>query len=98
VTSEKPTGLPTSQLDLDKRYDIYHCVPHEERLYENVKLVAFRTLQEKSGYTSSTFGSYLEIETIFGSRMFIYSYGIHLICEHGTKPSFRVFRSWIENT
>jgi hypothetical protein len=97
VTSEKHAGLTTSQLDLEKRYDIYHCVPHEERLYENVKLVGLRTIQSKSGFTGSL-GSYLEIETIFGSRMLISNYGIHLICEHGTKPTFKVFRSWMENT
>jgi hypothetical protein len=47
---------------------------------------------------SGSFGNYLEIETIFGSRMLITSYGIHLICEHGTKPAFKVFRSWITET
>jgi hypothetical protein len=82
-----------------KRYDIYHCVPHEERLYENVKLVGIRIFENKSGSGYIRFsGSYLEIETIFGSRMLISNFGIHLICEHGTKPTFKVFRSWLENT
>lgn len=97
MSQEKRTGLKLSQLDLEKRYDIYHCVPHEERLYENVKLVGLRTIEDKSTYMS-TMGSYLEIETVFGSRMLISNYGIHMICEHGTKPAFKVFRSWVENT
>jgi hypothetical protein len=85
-----------SPLDLEKRYDIYHCVPHEERLYENIKVVGLRSLREKSGHLSS-FGTYLEIETLYGSRMLISSYGVHLICEHGTKPMFKVVRSWVSD-
>jgi hypothetical protein len=96
VATEKHTGLATSQLDIDKRYDIYHCVPHEERLYENVKLVGLRTFS--SSQFSGSFNSYLEIETVFGSRMLISTYGIHLICENGTKPLFKVFRSWVQDT
>jgi hypothetical protein len=38
MASEKRAGLAISQLDLEKRYDIYHCVPHEERLYEKVAI------------------------------------------------------------
>jgi hypothetical protein len=96
MPGEKHAGLQVSQLDLEKRYDIYHCVPHEERLYENVKLVGLRSMREQAERLSGI-GSFLEIETLFGSRMFISTYGIHLICEHGTKPMFKVFRSWVQD-
>lgn len=86
----EPHSLSTAQLDLEKRYDIYHCVQHEERVYENVKLVSIRTIDSKS-YGSS----YIEVETIFGSKMLLSSFGLHMICEHGTKPMFKVFRSWL---
>ena len=92
---EKAGGLKVSQLDLEKRYDIYHCIQNEERLYENVKFVGIRSIEEKSGYGSS-FGSYYELETVFGSRMLISAYGVHLICEHGTKPAYKVYRSWLK--
>ncbi len=97
MSTEKRTGLTISQLDLEKRYDIYHCVPHEERLYENVKLVGLRSLEAKTVYMSAL-GNYLEIESAYGSRMLISTFGIHLICEHGTKPMFKVFRSWISDS
>jgi hypothetical protein len=64
VSQEKQAGLKGSQLDLEKRYDIYHCVPHEERLYENVKLVGLRTFEDTSGHVRP-FGNYLEIEPSF---------------------------------
>jgi hypothetical protein len=48
VTSEKRASLTTSPLDLEKRYDIYHCIQNEERLYENVKLVGFRSILKES--------------------------------------------------
>jgi hypothetical protein len=88
-------GLTLSHLDLEKRYDIYHCIQHEERLYENVKLVGLRTFEGPSSYVATR---YLELETVFGSRMLISTFGVHLICEHGTKPTFKVFRSWLEGT
>jgi hypothetical protein len=95
VKSEKRSGLTITQLDLEKRYDIYQCVHNEERLYENVKFVGLRSIEEKSGYVS-VLGSYIELETVFGSRMLISAYGMHLICEHGTKPAFKVYRSWLK--
>jgi hypothetical protein len=83
--------LPLAHFDLEKRYDIYDCIQHEERLYENVKLVALRQLDKSYSMTT-----YLEFETVYGSRMLIATFGIHLICEHGTKPMFKVFRSWLQ--
>jgi hypothetical protein len=97
VKSEKRPGLTVTQVDLEKRYDVYHCVQNEERLYENVKFVGLRSLDERSGF-GSTIGAYLELETLYGSRMLISNYGVHLICEHGTKPAFKVFRSWLKET
>jgi hypothetical protein len=95
VKSEKGSGLKVTQLDLEKRYDIYHCIQNEERLYENVKFVGLRSIEEKSGY-GSALGSYYELETVFGSRMLISTYGVHLICDHGTKPAYKVYRSWLK--
>ena len=84
-------SLPVSQLDTEKRYDIYHHLHHEERVYENVKLVGLRKIGGEPGTTT-----FLELETVYGSRMFVWAFGVHLICEHGTKPMFRVFRSWLD--
>jgi|SRR4029453_18348725 hypothetical protein len=106
MATEKRTGLTVSQLDLEKRYDIYHCVPHEERLYENVKVVGLRSFDARSLY-SGGFGDFLEIESAFGSRfliktfgihLLIKTFGIHLMCEHGTMPIFKVFRSWLSGS
>ncbi len=97
MTSEKRSGLATSQFDLEKRYDVYQCISHEERVYENVKLIGFRTL-ENNADIAGLFGKFLEIESIFGSRITIAFHGVHMICEHGTKPMFKVYRSWVEYT
>ena len=97
MEDERREGLKLSVLDLSKRYDIYQAARSEERLYENVKLIGFKTLEDipeeepttfgnrpRLPRLRSTFGSYLEIEAVFGSRMLIAMHGIQLICEHGS--------------
>lgn len=96
MASEEATVLPVTTIDLTKRYDIYHCIRNEERLYENVKLVGLRDIPDKPSFGG--FGRFLEIEFIFGSRILISSGGVHMICEHGTKPLFKVFRSWVQSS
>ena len=39
-------------------------------------------------------GGFLEIEARDGSRLLIPSFGIQLLCEHGTRPEFKVTRRW----
>jgi hypothetical protein len=97
MPTEKRHGLEISILDLEKRYDIYQCAHREERLYENVKLIGLRNWQKSTQY-ESVFGCFLEIETLYGLKMLISTVGTNLICEHGTKPMFKVFRSWIQDT
>ncbi len=82
--------IPVAQIDLSIRYDVY-CSLHgvgggEERLYENVRFIGVRTL----AYVSH----FLEIETPEGARVFLPAYGVHLLCEHGTLPVFKVLKRW----
>ncbi len=87
-----PNDFPICQIDLTKRYDIYCTLTGEERLYENVRFLGIRSLDpiRESFYVHG----YLEIEALDGSRMLIPPYGIQMICEHGTQPSYRVIRQW----
>jgi hypothetical protein len=95
--ADSPDLIPITHIDLTKRYDVYCTVTGEERLYENVKFVAIRTFERQSAYSSGLIGGYLEIEAADGAKMLIPSYGIQLLCEHGTQPAFRVLRSWGNN-
>jgi hypothetical protein len=78
-------GLPLIPIDSSKRYDVY--VWHhmgEERVFENVRLLAFRRLDEPY------LGTFLEVETINGRRMMIAVHQIHAMCEQGTNLAYRV--------
>ena len=88
-----PATIPLSQIDLTKRYDVYTSVSGEERLYEDVLFLGLRTFERISEY-SSGLGGYVEIETRDGSRLLIPYYGIQLLCEHGTRPAYKVLRRW----
>ncbi len=88
------TGIPVAQVDLGKRYDVYYEAANEERLYEDVRFLGVRTFDRLNEYSSGLVCGYLEVETAEGSRLLLRSYGIHLICEHGTRPVFQVLRSW----
>ena len=80
-----PPPVPV-EMDFTKRYDVYCTVSNEDRLYENVRFVGVRSLQWG--------GTYLEIETIDGIRMFITTFCIQMICEHGTQPTYKVLKTW----
>src|SRR5262249_10614995 len=89
-----PSGqLPLLQFDLSKRYDIYYIVHGvgvtEERVYPNVRFLAIRTFERITEY-SSGIGGFLEVETIDGTRYLLPHFGITSVCEHGTKPGYRV--------
>ena len=89
------TGLPVTQIDLSKRYDIYSMsLRNEERLYENVRIVGIRTLDRVHEFSSTLLGGFLEIEPGEGPTLLIPSTGIQMICEHGQKPVYTVVRSW----
>ena len=89
--------IPIAHLDLTKRYDVYCTVTGEERVYENVKFVAYRTLEQPSTYYPGLVGGFLELEAVDGAKMLIPSFGIQLLCEHGTLPAYKVLRSWGNN-
>jgi hypothetical protein len=84
--------IPITQVDLSKRYDIY-CTDYQvDKLYENVRFLGIRTFERINDFTSGLVGGFLEIEAIDGSRWMIPSYGIQMICEHGTRPVFKILR------
>ena len=84
--------VPALHFDITKRYDIYCEIRGEYRLYQNVRLVAFKTLEDIRE-NSGMFRSFLEIETNDETRMMIPSFPIHLICEHGVKPVYVVLKN-----
>ena len=86
--------IPVLPYDLSKRYDVYCSVVGEERVYENIRFVAIRTFDRITEYSSGLVGGHLEIESADGSKMLIPTYGIQMICEHGTHPTFKVLRRW----
>ncbi len=91
--SEPDSPIPVTVLDLSKRYDLYCTTPTEERLYNNVKILGIRTFEKKKQELGmSLIGGYLEIEADNGTRMMIPSLGIYMICEHGSKPVYKVLR------
>lgn len=92
-TPEPENPIPVALIDLSKRYDIYCSIPGEDRLYEDVKVVAIRTFEKKKQeFGMALIGGYLEIETRNGSRMMIPHIRMFMICEHGSKPEYKVLR------
>jgi hypothetical protein len=95
-SSPPPSGpanqIPITPVDLNKRYDVYCSDINHDKLYEDVRFVGIRTFDPITEFTSGLVGGYLEIEASNGSRWLIQSYGIRLICEHGTQPVYRVLR------
>jgi hypothetical protein len=90
---QPPPSMPIAHFDASKRYDVYCSVGGEDRVYENVRFVGIRTFERINEFTSGMSG-YLEIEAIDGTRMLIPHFGIHLVCEHGAEPAYRVLRRW----
>jgi hypothetical protein len=84
--------LPVAPFEFNKRYDVYCSVFEEERVYENIKFVGIRTFEPLPQVTLALIGGYLEIETASGARLFIPSFGIKLICDHGTQPEFKMLQ------
>ena len=85
--------IPLEHFDVSKRYDIYYFTRNDERLYQNVRFVATRTLEDISPNFSNLSG-FVEIEAIDGTRVMLSRFGIHAICEHGAKPHYKVLKSW----
>lgn len=92
MAPEPEVGIPVELFDLSKRYDLYCSDLREDRLYENVKIVAVRSFEPKHEHGLNVVGAYLEIEAPNGVRMMIKHFGIDMICEHGAKPTYQVLR------
>lgn len=93
--SEPPpsAGIPIAPFDISKRYDVHYAEGGQyDRLYENVRFICIRTFDRITEYSSGLIGGYFEIETADGTRFLLPSYGIQLICEHGTQPAFRIVK------
>jgi hypothetical protein len=84
--------IPITPVDLSKRYDVYCSDINHDKLYEDVRFVGIRTFDPITEFSSGLLGGFLEIEASNGSRWLIPSYGIRLICEHGTQPVYQVLR------
>jgi hypothetical protein len=89
---EPSDQIPIMPIDLSKRYDVYCTELGHDRLYEDVRFVAIRTFERLTQYSSGLVGGYLEIEVADGANCLIPSFGIRLICEHGTQPTYKVLR------
>lgn len=90
---EPDSPIPVTLFDLSKRYDIYCSIPGEDRLYEDVSIVAIRTFEKKKQeFGMALIGGYLEVETRNGARMMIPHIRMYMICEHGSEPQYKVLR------
>src|SRR5260370_39424057 len=89
---EPANEIPITQVDFSKRYDVYCTDIDHDKLYEDVRFVGIRTFDRITEFSSGYVSGYLEIEAVDGSRWLIRSFGIQLICEHGTQPVFKVLR------
>ena len=91
--AEPNSSLPVALVDLSKRYDIYCAIPTEDRLYEDVRIVAIRTFEEKKlAYGTALIGGHLEIESRKGVRMLVPHMNIYMICAHGSEPDYKVLK------
>ncbi len=90
--AESPGALPAMVIDVTKWYDVHCHVGGEERVYEEVRFVAVRTFHRPGDFSAVIIGSYLEIESSDGTRALIPGYVVHLICECGAPPIYRVVR------
>jgi len=87
------SSIPVSVIDLSKRYDIYCYVASEERLYEDVSIVGIRTFQAPNNqFSTALIGGHIEIEARNGTRMMIPHIRIYMVCEHGSRPAYKVLR------
>ena len=90
---EPDDPIPVTTFDLSKRYDLYCSTPSEDRLYENVKIIGIRTFEKKKhNFGAALIGGYLDLETDNGARMMIPHTRLYMICEHGSRPDYKVLR------
>jgi hypothetical protein len=73
---------------------VYCSLTGEERVYEDVRFVGIRTFDRQTEFSSGLISGFLEIEARDGARLLIPSFGIQLLCEHGTRPAYKVTRRW----
>jgi hypothetical protein len=85
----KPSTIP---IDLSKRYDIYCWFVDESRVYEDVRITGMRTLSQEP-MAIGALDEYIEIEAADGTRVMMPRFHIHMLCEHGLQPSYRVLRT-----
>ena len=85
-------SIPIEPVDLSKRYDVYCGQTSHDRLYENVRFICIRTFDRISKISPGLLGGFLEIEASDGTRALLPSFHIRMICEHGTKPLFKILR------
>lgn len=85
--------IPVMHLDITKRYDLYCISMGEERVYENVRITAIRTLDDIQNMRISTIGGFIEIEATNGNRMMIPRNRIQAICEHAIPLAYKVLKS-----
>src|SRR5687767_2297029 len=88
---ESADPIPTLPVDLSKRYDVYCSEINHDRIYENVRFVAIRTFDRPHEFMSGLSGGFLEIEQENGTRVLIPSFGIRMLCEHGTQPVYKIY-------
>lgn len=84
--------IPVLPVDLNKRYDVYCSARNHDRLYEDVKIVALRTLEPVTEPIRYLMVDFVEIESADGSRSLLPKHGIQMLCEHGVEPAFKVLR------
>jgi hypothetical protein len=79
-------------IDLSKRYDVYCWFVGESRVYEDVRITGIRTLSQEPTAIGVVDG-YIEIEATDGTRAMMPRFHIHMLCEHGLQPSYKVLRT-----
>jgi hypothetical protein len=92
-TESADSSIPVASIDLSKRYDVYCSFTSDDRLYEDVSIKGIRTFEHLTQFSSPVIGGYIEIEARDGSRVMIPHIHIHMLCEHGSQPSFKVLRN-----
>jgi len=87
---EMGNAIPIASIDLAKRYDIYYSAISEDRLFENVRILGIKTLERMTKFSSGLLGGWIEVEASNGTKMMIRNHGIHMICEAGSIPVYKV--------
>jgi len=85
--------IPISAIDLSKRYDLYCHSFEGDVVYEDARILGIRHFEQKKQFASALIGGYLELEFADGTRVLVSHHRIHMMCEHGSQPKYRVLRS-----